>query len=63
MPIAHIYLVEGRPEEQLRQAIADVTEALSNSLQAPTESIKVLIHETPSTHWSKNGKPIKDYGR
>jgi 4-oxalocrotonate tautomerase len=57
MPIAHIYILEGRTSEQKTQAIARVTEALSETLDSPKERIRVLLHETAADHWGIAGTP------
>jgi 4-oxalocrotonate tautomerase len=57
MPIAHIYLLEGRTKEQKAEAIAAVTEALSQTLDSPQDRIRVLLHETSPDHWGIAGVP------
>ncbi len=56
MPIAHIYLLEGRSREQKAQAIAEVTDALSRALDSPKDRIRVLLHETSPDHWGIAGR-------
>ena len=43
--------------------IIAVTKAISESLDAPVESIRVIIQEVPSTDWGIAGKTAKDMGR
>ncbi len=57
MPIAHIYIIEGRPAEQKVEAIAAVTEALCQALHAPKDSIRVILHETSPDDWGIAGVP------
>ncbi len=57
MPIAHIYILEGRTAEQKAQAIAGVTDALSVALDSPKDRIRVLLHETSPDHWGIAGVP------
>jgi 4-oxalocrotonate tautomerase len=59
MPIAHIYLLEGRTPAQKADAIAKVTEALSTSLDSPKDRIRVLLHETKPDDWGIAGVPAK----
>lgn len=60
MPIAHIHILEGRTDAQKANAIAAVTEALSETLDSPKDRIRVLIHEMPAAHWGIAGKPASD---
>lgn len=63
MPIAQIYLMEGRTDEQKRLAIEKVTQALVEALGSPAEQVRVLIHDLPTTNWGIAGKTAKDLGR
>ncbi|MFC7392106.1 2-hydroxymuconate tautomerase [Scopulibacillus cellulosilyticus] len=55
MPIAHIHILQGRSQEQKKQLICEVTSAISRSLDAKPESIRVLLHETAREHWATGG--------
>jgi 4-oxalocrotonate tautomerase len=63
MPIAQIQMMEGRTDEQKERMIAEVTEAIARSLSAPTESVRVLIHELPKKHFGIGGVTAKKLGR
>jgi len=63
MPFAHLYILEGRNEDQKRAVIEKVTEALCEALSAPREAVRVVITETPKTNWGIGGKSAKDLGR
>jgi 4-oxalocrotonate tautomerase len=63
MPFAHIYLVEGRSEEQKRAVIEKVTQALHEAVGAPKENVRVLIQDVPKTNWGIAGTSVKDLGR
>ncbi|MDD2408762.1 MAG: 4-oxalocrotonate tautomerase [Tepidiphilus sp.] len=63
MPFVHIYILEGRTEEQKKAAIAKVTEALVESLGSPKENIRVMIQEVPKSQWGIGGITAKDLGR
>jgi len=41
MPLAQIYVMEGRTEEQKRQLVAAVTEAIQASVGAPADAVRV----------------------
>ncbi|MCB1916490.1 MAG: 4-oxalocrotonate tautomerase [Rhodocyclaceae bacterium] len=63
MPLAQIYILEGRTAEQKAAVIGKVTEALHEALGAPKEQVRVLIQEMPKTHWGIGGISAKDLGR
>ena len=63
MPFVQIYILEGRTEEQKKAAIAKVTEALSETLNAPKENVRVMIQEVPKSQWGIGGVTAKDLGR
>ncbi len=52
MPFVEVTLAEGRTPEQLRALLSAVTTAVSESVSAPKESIRVCIREVPPTHWA-----------
>lgn len=63
MPIAQLYIIEGRSDEQKETLIREVSEAMSRSLDAPIERIRVLITEMPSQHFGIAGQSAKKLGR
>jgi 4-oxalocrotonate tautomerase len=63
MPLVQISIMEGRKPEQIETMIHEVTEAITKSLNAPTESVRVLVTEMPKTHWGIGGKSAKALGR
>ncbi len=63
MPIAQIYLLEGRTEDQKRAVIAKVTTALCEAVGAPPEHVRVWIHDVPKANWGIAGVTAKDLGR
>ena len=52
MPLVQIAVRAGRPPENLRRMISAVTAAVAESLDAPKESIRVIVSEVPTTHWA-----------
>jgi len=58
MPIAIIHLMEGRDDEKKARAIAAVTQALVESLEAKPETVRVILQEIPPTCWGIAGKPV-----
>jgi 4-oxalocrotonate tautomerase len=58
MPIAHVYILEGRDDEQKSRVLAAVTQALTESLDVRAESVRVIIHEVPKSHWGVAGEAV-----
>lgn len=63
MPLAHIYLIEGRSEEAKQAVIDKVTQALHEAVGAPKENVRVVIQDIPKANWGIGGKSAKDLGR
>jgi 4-oxalocrotonate tautomerase len=49
VPLIQVNMLEGRTPEQKRALLSSITEAVHSSIGAPVESIRVWIHEFPST--------------
>lgn len=63
MPLVNIQLLEGRPQEKIEALIKNVTETVSDSLDAPVENVRVVVTEVPKTHWGIGGKTAVERGR
>nr|WP_297402926.1 2-hydroxymuconate tautomerase [uncultured Marinobacter sp.] len=63
MPIAQLYIIEGRTDEQKETLIREVSEAMSHSLDAPLERIRVMITEMPKQHFGIAGQSARKLGR
>jgi 4-oxalocrotonate tautomerase len=63
MPIAQLYILEGRSNEQKETLIREVSEAMSRSLDAPIERVRVIITEMPSNHFGIGGEPASKVRR
>ncbi|MBB0024207.1 2-hydroxymuconate tautomerase [Ralstonia pickettii] len=63
MPIAHLYILEGRDDDRKERLIAEVTDAIHRSLDAPIESVRVVITEMPKAHFGIGGQSAKQRGR
>ncbi|HGY5507154.1 2-hydroxymuconate tautomerase [Burkholderia territorii] len=63
VPVAHLYILEGRDDDKKERLIAEVTEAIHRSLDAPVESVRVIITEMPKGHFGIGGQSAKKRGR
>ncbi|MGV3653029.1 MAG: 4-oxalocrotonate tautomerase [Noviherbaspirillum sp.] len=63
MPIIRVSMMEGRSAEQIEEMIQAVTEVVHRTLDAPIESVRVLVDELPKTHWGIAGKTAQKLGR
>ncbi|RQS52994.1 MULTISPECIES: 2-hydroxymuconate tautomerase [unclassified Burkholderia] len=63
VPVAHLYILEGRDDDKKERLIAEVTEAIHRSLDAPLESVRVIITEMPKAHFGIGGQSAKKRGR
>lgn len=63
MPIAHIYILEGRDEEKKERLIEEVSEAIHRAIGAPLDSVRVILTEMPKAHFGIGGQSAKKRGR
>lgn len=56
MPIVEITMIEGRTPEAKRRLIAKVTDAIVEAVDAPRESIRIILREVPPMHFGVAGK-------
>ncbi|HEX7660708.1 MAG TPA: tautomerase family protein [Pseudonocardiaceae bacterium] len=52
MPLVQVTLREGRGPEKIRALISALTEAVTSSIGAPKDAIRVIVTEVPATHWA-----------
>ena len=52
MPIIQITLLEGRSAERISECAREVARTVHRTLGAPLETIRVMVHELPPTHWA-----------
>ena len=60
VPLVEITLTEGRSPEQLRTLISKVTHAVSDSVDAPVENVRVVLREVPTTHFAAGDVTIHE---
>lgn len=60
MPLIEVTLVEGRSPQQVRTLISELTDAVVRSVGARKESVRVVVHEVPATHWAAGDRTIAE---
>lgn len=55
MPLVQVSLIEGRPAELEEQLIAELTDAVVRVLDAPRESVRVILYGVPAERWGVGG--------
>lgn len=60
MPLIHVNMIEGRSREKVTEVIENITTTVAETLDAPVETIRVLVTEVPSTHWGIAGTPASE---
>jgi len=63
MPIVTINIIEGRSDEKKEKLIEKVSLVIAESLDAPLESVRVIINEMPKQHFGIGGKSAKKLGK
>ncbi|NDZ78624.1 4-oxalocrotonate tautomerase [Streptomyces sp. SID10853] len=46
MPIIQVTLVKGRDDEKIRACVRELARTAARTLDAPLESVRVMVHET-----------------
>lgn len=62
MPIAQLYIIEGRSDAQKEALIHEVSAAMARTLEAPLENVRVIITEMPKQHFGIVGVSAKKSG-
>ena len=55
MPLVQVSLVEGRPAELEEELIAELTKTVVRVLDAPRESVRVILYGVPAERWGVAG--------
>ena len=53
-------MMEGRPPEKVKELIENITDTVSETLDAPKQNVRVLVTEMPKTHWGIAGVPASE---
>lgn len=60
MPFVTVKMLPGRTDEQKRNLVEKVTDAVSETTGAPKENITVFIEEMQANHYGVAGKLFSD---
>ncbi|WP_087973255.1 4-oxalocrotonate tautomerase [Oceanobacillus rekensis] len=63
MPLINIQVLEGRSPEKIEALMKNVSNTVSESLDAPIENVRVIVNEVPKSHWSVGGKTAEKLGK
>ena len=61
MPIATICLLEGRNSEQKKRLIKNVTRSITETLDIPSERVRVILQEMALENYGIAGLPVQEY--
>lgn len=59
MPIVSINLMEGRPPEKIEAMITGVSQAIVDAIDAPAETVRVMVNEMQQHQYGVGGRPIR----
>jgi len=62
MPIVNIYMYEGRPVDQKRKLVAEVTDAICRALDVGPEVVRIMINDMPRENMAVAGELNIDKG-
>jgi 4-oxalocrotonate tautomerase len=60
MPEGHVFMAEGRTDEQKKHMMLDITQALVNNLGCPADVVTVQIIESKWSDKMKNGQTFAE---
>ena len=60
MPIIQVQVLSGRDHEQIKNLIADVTNAAVKNLSVKPEQVRVLVTEVPHMYWGVGGQTMDE---
>ena len=60
MPEVHVFMAEGRTDEQKKNMMADITKALVDNLDVSADAVVVQIIESKLTEKMKGGKTFAE---
>lgn len=57
MPLVTISIMQGRPPERIEAMIRSVSAAIAESLDAPIETVRIVVNEMQEHQYGIGGKP------
>lgn len=60
MPVVHIYMFEGRTDDQKSAMAKGVTKAISEAAGIPDSATTIVIHDTKRSDWAQGGVMASD---
>ena len=60
MPVIEVTLTSGREPDRLRDLISRLTDAAVEAIDAPRESVRVILREVPPTHFAAGDVTIAE---
>lgn len=60
MPIVTIGLMEGRDPERIQAMMHDVAHAIADAIDAPIETVRILVNEMQPHQFSVGGRSIAE---
>lgn len=63
MPIVQITLVSGRDNDKIERCIKEVAQTISRTLDAPLETIRVMVTELPPSRFAVGDKLKSEAGK
>ncbi len=60
MPLVNVHMAEGRTASQKKALMEAITDAMSEHIGAPRESVRVWINEFPTTDFMAGGEVLSD---
>lgn len=59
MPFIQVNILKGRSPEKKERLIREMTDLVSDVLDAPVQSVRVMINELEPEHWGIAGESVK----
>jgi 4-oxalocrotonate tautomerase len=60
MPLVQVSLKEGRTPQQIRRLITELTAAVVRSVDAPGDTVRVIVTEVPPAHWAAGDVTLEE---
>jgi len=61
MPIVTINMLDGRDKNKKRELIRNITDTITETLEIPAETVRVILNEIEDDHYGIAGLPVKEH--